>query len=836
MAQYKTMGLSIKSKLLIYSLCISLIPITIITLVYFLNEKRAIKEQTIEWLTAVAESKKLHVVSAIEAKKMRAIDFSSDGLIKNSLERMHHNNAYSHNMLIHLNKHLSTQKRILDPHIAAIALLNEKGAIIASTNKILIGKNRSEFSIFTNTKIMESAGVLGPCKIPFVGINGIIISAPVISKNNLNEIGSLLVFYHLSFLDEIMLDRKGFGETGEVYLLNGEGMMITSSRYINDVPFNLKMNTVPVHNFLANNKGTSGIYPDYRGVAVVGTSQYLHEYDLLLLAEIDKAEVFVPIKIFGIVALIASFLCASIVICAVIIFSFSTSQPIMRLKYAMERFMAGDLKYRIKMPRKDEIGVLSDSFNCMADKLALETHKLTCAVEQNPCAIIITDIDGSIVYVNPKFTEITGYSQKEAVGQNPRILKTETAPKELYKELWEKISSGMEWRGEFCNKRKNGTNYWISATISPVKDSDGKISNFIGIQEDITKAKQAESELREAVLERDKNISELNHLILFSTMMRDETKEDMLVKNMGYTIKEHFGANSLHILLLNENKNILEEPITISSIKKNSLFIKEDVILNPALCRTIRTGQKLVAQNIDNHISCECIKELNENFGYVCVPLIAGGKALGVIVLTRERGSFWSEKQIALISTYANITASSLYKIRLMNSAEKAAITDGLTGIYNRRFFEEMTKKQLLIAKRRNLNLSLFLIDIDYFKKVNDTYGHTAGDALLQELGVLLTKSIRESDFVARYGGEEFTVVLPEVEINEAFKKAEHIKTSVETSNFDTLVSGKTVRITLSIGVATFPLHGSNYEELVCAADRALYQAKEKGRNMVISA
>lgn len=508
----------------------------------------------------------------------------------------------------------------------------------------------------------------------------------------------------------------------------------------------------------------------------------------------------------------------------------------MRLKYAMERFMAGDLKYRINMPRKDEIGVLSDSFNCMADKLALETHKLTCAVEQNPCAIIITDIDGSIVYVNPKFTEITGYSQKEAVGQNPRILKTETAPKELYKELWEKISSGMEWRGEFCNKRKNGTNYWISATISPVKDSDGKISNFIGIQEDITKAKQAESELREAVLERDKNISELNHLILFSTMMRDETKEDMLVKNMGYTIKEHFGANSLHILLLNENKNILEEPITISSIKKNSSFIKEDVILNPALCRTIRTGQKLVAQNIDNHISCECIKALNENFGYVCVPLIAGGKALGVIVLTRERDSFWSEKQIALISTYANITASSLYKTRLMNSAEKAAITDGLTGVYNRRFFEEMTKKQLLIAKRRNLNLSLFLIDIDYFKKVNDTYGHTAGDALLLELSALLTKSIRESDFVARYGGEEFTVVLPEVEINEAFKKAEHIKTSVETSNFDTLVSGKTVRITLSIGVATFPMHGSNYEELVCAADRALYQAKERGRNMVVSA
>jgi len=342
--------------------------------------------------------------------------------------------------------------------------------------------------------------------------------------------------------------------------------------------------------------------------------------------------------------------------------------------------------------------------------------------------------------------------------------------------------------------------------------------------------------LREAVLERDKNISELNHLIVFSTMMRDETKEDMLIKNMGYTLKEHFDANSLHILLLNENKNILEEPVTISSMKKDNLLIKEDAILNPALCRAIRTGQKLVAHNTNSYISCECIKELNENFGYVCVPLIAGTRTLGVILLTRERNLFWNEKQIELISTYANITASSLYKIRLMNSAEKAAITDGLTGVYNRRFFEEMTKKQLTIAKRRNLHLSLFLIDLDYFKKVNDTYGHTAGDLLLKELGGILSKSIRESDFVARYGGEEFAVVLPEIDTDEAIKKAEYIRTSVETRNFDALVSGKTVKVTLSIGVATFPLHGSNYEELVCAADRALYQAKEKGRNRVIPA
>ena len=122
--------------------------------------------------------------------------------------------------------------------------------------------------------------------------------------------------------------------------------------------------------------------------------------------------------------------------------------------------------------------------------------KLSITVEQNPSAIIITDTQGAIEYVNPKFTQLTGYTPAEVAGKNPRILKLGAKPQEEYKQLWETVTAGKEWRGEFHNKKKNGTLYWSSASISPVKNAEGVITHFIGIQEDITARKHMEGELR----------------------------------------------------------------------------------------------------------------------------------------------------------------------------------------------------------------------------------------------------------------------------------------------------------------------------------------------------
>lgn len=127
-----------------------------------------------------------------------------------------------------------------------------------------------------------------------------------------------------------------------------------------------------------------------------------------------------------------------------------------------------------------------------------QLRKLSRAVEQSPCSIVVTDTTGAIEYVNPKFTQVTGYSFQEAVGQNPRILKSGHMQEENYKCMWEAIKAGMEWRGEFHNKKKNGECYWEMASISPVKNPEGEVTHFVAVKEDITARKETEEELRRA--------------------------------------------------------------------------------------------------------------------------------------------------------------------------------------------------------------------------------------------------------------------------------------------------------------------------------------------------
>jgi len=144
-------------------------------------------------------------------------------------------------------------------------------------------------------------------------------------------------------------------------------------------------------------------------------------------------------------------------------------------------------------------------------KAEAQLRRLTRAVEQSPATVVITDTLGNIEYVNPKFSSLTGYSPQEAMGSNPRILKSGSHPAEFYEELWRTISGGREWRGEFLNKKKNGERYWESASISPVTDDQGVITHYIGVKEDITARKIAEERLRESeerLRERNEAIEE----------------------------------------------------------------------------------------------------------------------------------------------------------------------------------------------------------------------------------------------------------------------------------------------------------------------------------------
>ncbi|MFQ5956862.1 MAG: PAS domain-containing protein, partial [Candidatus Brocadiales bacterium] len=141
-------------------------------------------------------------------------------------------------------------------------------------------------------------------------------------------------------------------------------------------------------------------------------------------------------------------------------------------------------------------------------------RKLSQAVEQSPSMVVITDIKGNIEYVNPKFTQLTGYTFKEAIGKTPRILKSGKTPPEVYKQLWKTITSGGEWRGEFCNKKKNGELYWEDASISPIRSKEGVITHFVAVKEDITERKLEEAQFKRMAYHDA--LTELPNRILFS--------------------------------------------------------------------------------------------------------------------------------------------------------------------------------------------------------------------------------------------------------------------------------------------------------------------------------
>jgi len=172
-----------------------------------------------------------------------------------------------------------------------------------------------------------------------------------------------------------------------------------------------------------------------------------------------------------------------------------------------------------------------------------------------------------------------------------------------------------------------------------------------------------------------------------------------------------------------------------------------------------------------------------------------------------------------------------LKRSKLYLEVEKMSRRDGLTGLYLRRYFLERFDEELVRAKRYNNRFAIFMIDIDHFKKVNDTYGHSVGDFVLEKLADKLVENVNKGDLIARYGGEEFIIYLPHTSRKEALSVAEQIRSSVESENF--IIDDKCVNITISIGVAYYPENGLTKEEIMSASDKALYLAKQSGRNRV---
>src|SRR5437899_5102719 len=213
----------------------------------------------------------------------------------------------------------------------------------------------------------------------------------------------------------------------------------------------------------------------------------------------------------------------------------------------------------------------------------------------------------------------------------------------------------------------------------------------------------------------------------------------------------------------------------------------------------------------------------------MCIPLVSFGQTLGVQVLDSAQTGAFNANDIQSLESVADICATAIQNAHYVDRVKQLAYLDGLTGIFNRRFFELRIAEELERARRFNTGMAVVMVDIDQFKRLNDEFGHLLGDEVLRQVSSVFHQQLRKTDVVCRYGGEEFALLLTQTNAEQAFVVAEKLRKMVEKWQFP----GVPRAITISAGVAAFPQHGKNRDELVRAADSGLYLAKQNGRNRV---
>jgi len=214
---------------------------------------------------------------------------------------------------------------------------------------------------------------------------------------------------------------------------------------------------------------------------------------------------------------------------------------------------------------------------------------------------------------------------------------------------------------------------------------------------------------------------------------------------------------------------------------------------------------------------------------FLSVPMVVQGELIGVLNLSHSANLAFNEEHLRLLTLIAAQAAAILQRVLMYDEMARLAITDELTGLYNRRHFQNRLSEERMRAQRYGLCYSLVYLDIDGFKAINDTWGHALGDRILADLGKVLRRWGRSSDLIARYGGEEFVVLLPMTDSTQAILAAERLRVAVQDHSFP-----RRKRLTVSIGVSSFPADGESEDELLKKADAALYQAKKLGRNRVM--
>lgn len=370
-------------------------------------------------------------------------------------------------------------------------------------------------------------------------------------------------------------------------------------------------------------------------------------------------------------------------------------------------------------------------------------------------------------------------------------------------------------------------------TSKLIQNGDNEIKGVVHSVRNITKRVQEHTELQESyeklangMKELQKKNEQITLLVEMSDIMLACGSQEELSYVMAKYSQRLLQFSSGYLFIMHPSKNYLEKAASWGNPQPH------DLTFTPEQCWAIRLGRIHYAGSSRIELMCSHTMFAEQpELSLLCVPLMAQNDIYGLLYL--EVGLEFDENQQLLITAFAELTALALANVRLRENLRYQSIRDPLTGLYNRRYLEDFLFKQLHQAERTKASFAILMLDLDHFKKINDTFGHDAGDLVLKELGQILNSDIRLGDIAARYGGEEFVLLLYDIDAQAAKMKAENLRSAI--SNLQVKYGAQPVgQITASIGISVYPDDAKSPAEVIEAADKALYQAKNKGRNKVI--